>query len=465
MTEECTPGGYGVYVITAEKKDHIKAGIDFARWYNLRLVIRNTGHDFIGRSLGWGSLVINTHEFKEIEFTDEWSGPDYTGPAVTIGAGVQGNELMDAAHSQSPPRMVVVGECPTVGVAGGLVQGGGHGPMTTLHGFAADNALEFEVITSFGQYLTANEHTNPDLFWALKGGGPGNYAVVVSVTFKTYEDKPSAGLILDINPSHTTDINVFWAGVTQFHKFSPHFVDKGLYVYFEIVAGVLRIHPMVAINKTAAELNEIVKPFINALNDKNIPYDMSIKEFDTLYDLYIDMFEPEFAGSTALTGGWMFTSQDIEQKNDEIIEAFKLAISPREDLTNSGVLIGHLWKAGGEYKSATHPKFRDAVDFVIAVVPVPLGATWAEKEDLQNVLTNTVDAALRAAGPNGATYVNEADPYQENWQEHFWGPLYNKLSWLKKKWDPLGVFYSISMPGTEDWEILDYGRKLCKKLC
>jgi hypothetical protein len=101
------------YVIMAKKKEHIRAGVQFAKLYGMRLIIRNTGHDFLGRSTGWGSLIINTHDFKGVSFTNKWKGPgEYKGSAVTVGAGVQGRELLRLAHAQSPPLSVVVGECP-----------------------------------------------------------------------------------------------------------------------------------------------------------------------------------------------------------------------------------------------------------------------------------------------------------------------------------------------------------------
>jgi len=110
-TEPCSLGYYGVYVILAKAKEHIKAGIDFARKKNLRLIVRNTGHDFIGRSTGWGSLIINTHSFQNVEFLDKYKGPgDYSGSAVKIGAGVQGAALM--AKCAEKKLAVVVGECP-----------------------------------------------------------------------------------------------------------------------------------------------------------------------------------------------------------------------------------------------------------------------------------------------------------------------------------------------------------------
>jgi hypothetical protein len=135
-SQPCTLGYYGVYTVMASKPKHVKMSVDFARRNNLRLIIRNTGHDFIGRSVGWGSLIVNTHSFQDIEWIDKYSGPgSYTGGAVTIGAGVQGKTILTAGHARNPPLVVVTGECPTVGIAGGFIQGAGHGPWTTLKGF------------------------------------------------------------------------------------------------------------------------------------------------------------------------------------------------------------------------------------------------------------------------------------------------------------------------------------------
>ena len=112
-SDPCTLGYYPVYVILAKTEADIKAGIDFARTNNLRLLVRNTGHDFIGRSTGWGALVINTHSFQSVKFIDSFAGPgNYSGSAVTVGAGVQGRALFKQAHAQTPPLALVIGECP-----------------------------------------------------------------------------------------------------------------------------------------------------------------------------------------------------------------------------------------------------------------------------------------------------------------------------------------------------------------
>lgn len=111
-TDSCTGGYFPTLYIKAKTIAHIQAGVLFAKNNNLRLIIRNTGHDFLGRSVGWGALVINTHGFKDISLTNSYRGAcDYTGSAITVGAGVQAFEALSKLHSLSPPKIMVTGEC------------------------------------------------------------------------------------------------------------------------------------------------------------------------------------------------------------------------------------------------------------------------------------------------------------------------------------------------------------------
>lgn len=81
-----------------------------------------------------------------------------------------------------------------------------------------------------------------------------------------------------------------------------------------------------------------------------------------------------------------------------------LTFTPGVSLTLGSWNAGHAWPVAN---SATHPAFRNATNFIISVIPVPIGASLEQKADLQNVLTNIQDEALRQAGPDGCTYVNE----------------------------------------------------------
>ncbi|CAA7267512.1 unnamed protein product [Cyclocybe aegerita] len=480
----CTRGYYGDYVIMAKTREHIQAGVDFARDRNLRLVIRNTGHDFMGRSTGYGSLIINTHSFKSVSFTTQYAGPgSYRGGAVTVGAGIQVRELYRLANARSPPVVVVGGECPTVGLAGGYIQGGGHGPMSSFYGMGtssscsgsllgdilvdadiftsitgADNALSFEVVTASGEFVTANEVENPDLFWALKGGGPSTFGVVVSVTVKTFPEVRTSGVSLDIS---STNSAVFWQGVAALHDLSNRWVENGMFVYYELSNGRLHVQPMVGPNMTASQINAVVQPMFDRLRSQNVPFTTQTREFPTFFDLYIGMFEDEGAGVSALTGGRIFSRQDISSNAARIIQAY-------QTVTNNGAfIVGHIVGPGTGapvVDNAIHPVWRNAASFSITSYAVAGNAALSEKARAQNIITNVVGRALRDASPNGGAYVNEGDLEEPNWQQAYWGSNYPRLYELKQKWDPNGVFYARTTPGTENWEVIDYGTRLCKRL-
>lgn len=145
----CTIGGYPYYVVNATNAAQVQIATNFARNLGLRLVIKNTGHDFAGKSSGGGALSIWTHHFKGISFLPSYNSSTYTGKAVKIGSGVQAIDLYATAKEHAVT--VVGGEGQTVGVSGGYIQGGGHSPLAGIYALSADSALEFDVITADGR--------------------------------------------------------------------------------------------------------------------------------------------------------------------------------------------------------------------------------------------------------------------------------------------------------------------------
>lgn len=110
--------------------------MNFARNLNLRLVVKNTGHDFQGRSSGAGAVSVWTHHLKDLQFFETYTTSNYSGPAIKGGAGVQGTDLYEFANAHA--MVAVGGECKTVGWGGGYIAGGGHSPLSPLYGMAAD---------------------------------------------------------------------------------------------------------------------------------------------------------------------------------------------------------------------------------------------------------------------------------------------------------------------------------------
>jgi len=114
--------------------------VQFAQAHDLRVVIKSSGHDYLGRSTTKNSLLLWTAYFKDITFTEHFlvAGADQ-GSAVTVGSGVGLKDIYAATKAQS--KMFVGGTAATVSAAGGYIQGGGHSGFSPIYGLAADNVL------------------------------------------------------------------------------------------------------------------------------------------------------------------------------------------------------------------------------------------------------------------------------------------------------------------------------------
>src|SRR6185437_4253820 len=114
-------------------------------------------------------------------------------PAVSCGAGAMWMHAYRRVTVEGG-RYVQGGGCTTVGVAG-LVQGGGFGSYSKGFGLAAASLLQAEVVTADGHIRTVNANHDPDLFWALKGGGGGTFGVVTKLTLRTHDLPESFGAV------------------------------------------------------------------------------------------------------------------------------------------------------------------------------------------------------------------------------------------------------------------------------
>jgi hypothetical protein len=287
-SSSCQLGVYSQYVINVTSSADVAAGLKFAQDNNIRLVIHNTGHDFAGKSSGAGSLSLWMHNLKDIEFI-HWGDEHYTGKAVRIGAGVQGFEVNAAAHNQG--LQVVTGECPTVGVAGGYTQGGGHSALSSRHGMAADQALQYEVVVPSGEVLIANRYRNSDLYWALSGGGGGTYGVVLSLTSKAHPDVPTSGANLTFT-SENVDTDVYYGAIETFLSSLPASADAGVMSVFYFTSSSFMIAPLTGPDVKASQLKEFLSPLMQKLEASNITYTSHFEDFDSYLEFYETMFAP-----------------------------------------------------------------------------------------------------------------------------------------------------------------------------
>jgi hypothetical protein len=170
-SSECSSNGYPVYVVAAKEFTDVKVAVDFARTRNIRLNIKATGHDFLGRSVQPNSLSIWTRQLQGMRWFDSSFAPagcsrPINGPAVTVAAGHVWGEVYAAARSRGVS--VVGGYTDSVGIAG-FLSNGGHGELSAKYGYGADMVLQIELVTSDGRIIVANECQNQDYFWAMRG--------------------------------------------------------------------------------------------------------------------------------------------------------------------------------------------------------------------------------------------------------------------------------------------------------
>ena len=208
----CVLGNYISYAVDASSAVDFQKAIDFVQKRNIRLTIRNTGHDYNGKATGAGAVCIWTHNMKSMDVLD-YTSPTYTGKALKMGAGVQVIDAYQYAYDRG--LVVVGGNCPTVGMAGGYTQGRCHSPLSSKFGMAADQALEWEVVTAEGEHLIASPSQNPDLYWALSGGGGGTYGVVASLTVKAHPDLTTSAANLTFTTAGISQ-DSFWSVIEPF---------------------------------------------------------------------------------------------------------------------------------------------------------------------------------------------------------------------------------------------------------
>lgn len=159
----------------------VSAAFAFARRYRLPVALRAGGHNYAGWSAGGGagggapSFVISTAALDTVALSAD-------GSTVTVGAGATLAQVYDTVGRAG--RAIAGGSCATVGVTG-LTLGGGVGVLVRSFGLACDQLTELQLVTADGAVHTANADSDPELFWASRGGGGGILGVVTSLTFAT----------------------------------------------------------------------------------------------------------------------------------------------------------------------------------------------------------------------------------------------------------------------------------------
>jgi FAD/FMN-containing dehydrogenase len=160
-------------VLRPESVEDVQASVRFAAEAGQVLSVRGGGHSFPGFGTSEGGVVVDLNRLADVDIVDDEQ------LVVRIGGGATWGQVADAL---APAGLAISsGDTKSVGV-GGLTLTGGIGWKVRKYGLALDNVIAAEVVTADGQLLRASAQENPDLFWAVRGGG-GNFGIVTAFEF------------------------------------------------------------------------------------------------------------------------------------------------------------------------------------------------------------------------------------------------------------------------------------------
>ncbi|KAF5349637.1 hypothetical protein D9756_008853 [Leucocoprinus leucothites] len=450
----CEQGSVPPIGVDARTTEDVQAAVKFAARHNLRLVVKNTGHDYLGRSAGRGAFMIWTHHLKnttyDANFIPEGGSSSDATPAITLGAGVQWGEAYNAAAASN--RFLVGGLSTgmSVGASGGWIQGGGHSAFAPAYGLGVDNAIQFTLISATGSLLTASPHTNPDLFWALRGGGAGSWGVILSVTYKAHELLPlvMTGLNITIPDPETMALPI----VTEFIKLHPTLSDKGWGGYSGFSNTSLMAF-WVAPNVSWAEANATIQPFFDLV--RNVTQNPNVTTFSFPFNDFNGWLNATF-GSISLSGSQVGGNVELSSRlmAREAASGERAEDTARRLLEMGNVAINAI--CGGAVSRADpsstglNPGWRDAVGLVYTTGFWQEGASPEVIQAVRQQLVSDIHH-LDPISPDSATYMNEASLYEPDFKKAFFGSHYNQLRQIKQKYDPKSLFIVAEGVGSEDW--------------
>jgi len=480
------------YAILASSAADVAAGVDFARRHRLRLVIKGGGHSYQGTSCSADSLLIWTRRMNAVELHDAFvpracDGMVERQPAVSVQAGAIWANAYGAVTTRAH-RYVQGGGCTTVGVAG-LVQSGGFGSFSKNYGTAAAGLLEAEVVTADGAVRTANECANPDLFWALKGGGGGTFGAVTRVTLRT-RDLPEhfGGVFGTVKANSDGAFRELVRRFLQFYReriFNRHWGEQ------------IRLGPantlsiaMVSQGLSRQQADEVWQPFFQwvsaakELSWQDAPNIIEVAARSFWDAQFLAQNAPQFivrddrpdapAGNFAWAGdvqeagqviqgyrsAWLPASLLGEQSGDVLADA--LVASSRHWLValhfNKGLAGAPADAVAAARNTAMNPAALDA--FALAIIagnaPPAFAGVAGHEPDVEAGRRNAAAinrsmAELLKVAATPAAYVSESDYFERNWQQSFWGSNYARLAAIKRTYDPHGLFFVRHGVGSEDW--------------
>ncbi|MFC4031617.1 FAD-binding oxidoreductase [Streptomyces polygonati] len=425
-------------VVRCESAEDVRTSLAFAADHRLPAVPRSGGHSTAGWSTTPG-LVVDVSRLDTVEFGAE---------TITVGAGTQFVDLLAA----TAPRGLAVpgGMNPTVGL-GGFVQGGGFGLLTRRYGMACDRVVSAEVVLADGRVVRCSQDEHPDLYWAVRGGGGGNFGVVTR-----FELRPA-------RVSRMVNYTVTWpwdgalralSGWQRWVSRSGGELGSSLLVVLPDAAPAAT--PLVMVIGGWTGSGEALEASLDALaaevgsppavrDVRDLTYREAMTQWyecagKTLAESHTVGHNPEATlprGAHQRSRNRLFGRGIPDSGLASVLSAFDADRRAGHTRVLNGFALGG--EANRPARTDTAYVHRDT-EFLFAFGDaIPGGAPDEEEKAAGEAWTDRVFAAADPYA-NGESYHNYLDPRLADWRRAYYAENYERLSRVKDAYDPARFF-------------------------
>lgn len=369
------------------------------------LAARSGGHSYVGYSAPPGGLTLDLRRLSAVDVQ-----PDGT---VTVGAGAALRDVYSRLSQAN--RCLPAGSCFTVGIAG-VALGGGIGVLQRRFGLTCDHLVGAEIVTADGRALTVSAARTPDLFWALRGGGGGNFGVVTQFTFATEPAPALTVFVVGFPAGKVTEVLTAWQPwITA--------APRELWANCNVTGGNV---PSCRVAGCFVGPSSACQPLLDDLISRSgvLPNRRTVQDRDYLSAMRF------FAG---------------RPDRESFVASSRVLSAPASDpgaivalLTGrTGVALildalgGAVADVGVEQTAFPH---RTA----FATAQIYANATAASEAEVTCIVGEVV-AGLASQGIGGG-YVNYIDPALPDWAQAYYGPNLTRLRSIAHDYDPDKVF-------------------------
>ncbi|BBY21766.1 FAD-binding oxidoreductase [Mycobacterium stomatepiae] len=405
-------------IVVAQSAIDVKAAVVFAAAQHRPVLVKTTGHQIVGTAQG--AVLITTHRMNNVDI-------DAVGRTARVGAGAVWAEVVQkAAEAGLAP---LSGSNPTVGVTGYTLGGGLSPTLGRSHGYAADHVRWFDVVTADGELRHVDAESEPELFWALRGG-KGNFGVVTTLEFDLFPVARLYGGGIYFPGERMSDVLRAW---TAWHPNTPETMVSSFAALRlpplpqvpEPLRGVFTVALRIAYNGTTDDGERMIAPLrAVASTTLDTVADMPYTAVASIHDEPTEPL-PYYERSI------MLREFPVEAQN-KLVEL----VGPDSDTT---MWIAELRALGGAWDR------EPAVPNAVATRGLPyvlLGVDVGPLSEEQR-LKESIAALLDGMAPwrGDRLLVNNLAPEEATDALAIYGPeCYERLARVKKAYDPTNMF-------------------------